>query len=57
MLREPKRVEQSAQVRKDQKSRRFQLVKLEERIAPACHYNPQGQKVGCGSAEHFGDGF
>ncbi len=51
MLREPKKVEKTAQVRKDQKSGRFQFVKLEERIAPACHYNPQGKKVGC---RHYG---
>ncbi len=23
------------------------IVKLEERIAPTCHYNPQGKQVGC----------
>jgi len=28
---------------------RFQIVKLEERIAPACHTNPHGKCVGnCG---------
>ncbi len=25
---------------------RFQIVKLEERIAPHCHTNPHGKKVG-----------
>jgi len=25
---------------------RFQIVRLEERIAPTCHYNPHGKKVG-----------
>jgi len=53
MLREPKKVEQTAQVRKDQKSGRFQFVKLEERIAPACHYNAQGKKVGCGNTHNW----
>ena len=31
---------------------RFQIVKLEERIAPTCHYNPQGKLVGCGHHHH-----
>ena len=53
MLREPKKIEHTVQVRKDKKSGRFQFVKLEERIAPACHYNKQGKKVGCG---HHGYG-
>ncbi len=29
-----------------EKQPRFQIVKLEERIAPHCHYNPHGKKVG-----------
>jgi len=48
MLREPKKVEHTVQVRKDRKSGRFQFVKLEERIAPAAHTNPHGKKVGGG---------
>jgi hypothetical protein len=28
------------------------IVKLEERIAPTCHYNPQGKRVGCGQHHH-----
>jgi hypothetical protein len=32
---------------------RFQIEKLEERIAPACHYNPHGNRVGhCGRLRH-----
>jgi len=50
MLRESKKAEPTVRVRKDQKPRRFQIVKLEERIAPACHYNPHGVRVGCGAA-------
>ena len=53
MLREPKNAEHTVQVRKDQKSGRFQFVKLEERIAPACHTNPQGKKVGCGNTGNW----
>jgi len=47
MLREPKKAERRSQVRLARKPGRFQLVKLEERIAPTCHYNPHGKKVGC----------
>jgi hypothetical protein len=49
MLREPKQAEHTGQVRKDKKSGRLQFVNLEERIAPACHTNPHGKKVGCGN--------
>jgi hypothetical protein len=48
MLHEPKKVEAAVQLRKDQQTGRFEVVKLEQRIAPACHTNPQGKKVGCG---------
>ena len=58
MLREPRKSEQSVQAPKDQKGR-FQVVKLEARIAPAskhlngggnCHYSDSaGKYVGCGS--------
>lgn len=48
MLREPRPVEKKVEVRKDKKGR-FQVVKLEERIAPGGHTNPQGKKVGNGS--------
>lgn len=34
-----------AQARKEAKKPRFQIVKLEERIAP-CHLNPHGKLVG-----------
>ncbi|MBI3466374.1 MAG: hypothetical protein HY000_25460 [Planctomycetes bacterium] len=50
MLREPQKAEKAVQVRKDKKTGRFQIVKLEERIAPKCnsseHYNPHGKLVG-----------
>jgi hypothetical protein len=45
MLREPRPIEKKVEVRKDKKGR-FHLVRLEERIAPEAHYNPQGTKVG-----------
>jgi hypothetical protein len=32
--------------RKEERKRRFQIVKLEERIAPRCHDNPHGKQVG-----------
>ena len=48
MLREPTQVPKVA-ARKDNKKGRFQIVRLEERIAPTCHTNPQGKDVGsCG---------
>lgn len=32
-----------------ERKRRFQIVRLEERIAPTCHLNPHGKCVGnCG---------
>ena len=37
--------------RQEERKRRFQIVKLEERIAPCnphFHFNPQGKLVGCG---------
>ena len=49
MLREPRQSVKSepvARPRTNLKKGRFQLVKLEERIAPACRTNPQGKKVG-----------
>ena len=49
MLREPAKADCTGQVRKDKNSGRFQVIKLEERIAPACHTNPHGKKVGCGN--------
>jgi len=33
---------------KPEQKKRFLIVKLEERIAPTCHYNPHGKEVGCG---------
>ncbi len=59
MLREPRKTEQPVQLKKDKQTGRFQIVKLEERIAPfhagnhgkqgnnKCHYNPHGKLVGC----------
>ena len=32
---------------------RFQIVKLEDRIAPACHTNPHGKRVGCGGHSKY----
>ena len=33
--------------------KRFLIVKLEERIAPTCHYNPHNKQVGnCGGNGH-----
>ena len=49
MLGEPRVGEKAAQVRKDKKTGRFEIVKLEERIAPShqCHTNPQGREAAC----------
>jgi hypothetical protein len=43
---------------KCEKKSRFQIVKLEERIAPKCtaHYNPQGKLVGHYSSRECGYG-
>jgi hypothetical protein len=53
MLREPSQIEKVEAItppRKDPRKSRFQLVRLEERIAPRgsndCHTNPRGNKVG-----------
>ena len=32
---------------KAEPKKRFLIVKLEERIAPACYYNPHDKLVGC----------
>ena len=37
---------------KPEQKKRFLIVKLEERIAPTCHYNPHGKRVGCGNHHH-----
>ncbi len=37
---------------KPEQKKRFLIVKLEERIAPTCHYNPHGKEVGCGGHHH-----
>lgn len=37
----------------DTKKPRFAIEKLEERIAPAAHYNPQGKLVGGGRGYHY----
>jgi hypothetical protein len=60
MLRDPPNSGETGKVRAKGKKSRFQIVKLEERIAPShrkghypngpnCHYNPNaGKYVGCG---------
>lgn len=35
MLREPRKTKQAVEVRKDKQTGRFQIVRLEERIAPS----------------------
>ncbi len=32
--------------RKEDRKSRFQIAKLEQRIAPHCHFNPHGNDVG-----------
>ena len=55
MLREPRPIEKKVEVRKDKKGR-FQLLRLEERIAPTCSTNPQGNTTGGQSCEKHGGG-
>jgi len=43
-----------AKQKKAQPRKRFQLEKLEERIAPAAHYNPQSKLVGTGNGNGGG---
>jgi hypothetical protein len=45
---EPRKAElkKTQQQRPDEQKRRFQIVKLEDRIAPHCHFNPHGKDVG-----------
>ena len=40
--------------RQEERKRRFQIVKLEERIAPSClyRYNKQGKLIGQGQLHH-----
>jgi hypothetical protein len=45
MLREPKQTEKTARPRPCARKHRFQVVKLEERIAP-CTTNPAGNETG-----------
>jgi hypothetical protein len=47
---EPRKEElkKTPQQRPDERKRRFQMVKLEERIAPCGHYNPHDKVVGHG---------
>ncbi len=50
---EPRKAEltKTPQHRKEERKSRFQIVKLEERIAPKCtsaHLNPRGKWVGFG---------
>lgn len=53
MLREPRPVDKTLMPQKDPKKGRLRLIKLEERIAPDAHYNPQGKKVGVGNSHGF----
>jgi hypothetical protein len=46
MLRDPRPVEKSQVAREGKPEARLRLVKLEERIAPTLHTNPQGNQVG-----------
>jgi len=40
-------LKQEPETRKDERKSRFQIIKLEERIAPHCsHVNPHGKVVG-----------
>jgi len=49
MLREPHKAAQADPVPRDHRTGRFQILKLEERIAPKCQQNPHGKYVGnCG---------
>jgi hypothetical protein len=54
MLREPRSTEKALVPSNAPKKSRFRFVKLEERIAPCQHTNPQGKKVG--SDNHCGGG-
>ena len=40
--------------RVEEPKRRFQILKLEERIAPGCHLNQNGKFVGCGRYHYRG---
>jgi len=46
MLRDPRPVEKSQFAREGKVEARLRLVRLEERIAPTLHTNPQGNQVG-----------
>jgi len=48
MFQKSQKTQQKIEPRQTEKqpTRRFQIVKLEERIAPACHFNPKGKPVG-----------
>lgn len=51
MLRKPEKPKSEIQSKPIRKPERFKFVKLEERIAPACHYNAKaGKYVGCGNS-------
>jgi len=47
---EPRRdvLKKTPEKRKEKRARRLHIVKLEERIAPCIHTNPQGKEVGTG---------
>ena len=44
MLREPRKAEKAVQIRKDKRTGRFRIEKLEERIAPRHCEHGQGKK-------------
>ena len=54
MQRESRKEEQPAEPRKDvkERKRRFQIVKLEERIAPGLGGNGKHSDVDCGGYSH-----
>ncbi len=55
MLRKPENPKSETQSYPAPRKERFRFVKLEERIAPACHYNAKaGKYVGCGGKGHYG---
>jgi len=54
MLRDPRPVEKSQVARGGKPEPRLRLVRLEERIAPTLHTNPQGNTVGHSSKHGHG---
>ena len=53
MLRKPEKPQSETPPKPARETERFKFVKLEERIAPACHYNAKaGKYVGCGNSSY-----